>query len=69
MHIIANSKILEQVRSFNLTTTCLISSYNYINKLFKYQQFIGTTKRSLLTKVGTETIQKFDKTLIITLLH
>jgi hypothetical protein len=40
------------------------------NKLIKFQQLIGTTKKTLLKRVRTETILKFYKTLVIpTLLY
>jgi hypothetical protein len=43
---------------------------DFDNKLIKFQQLIGTTKKTLLKRVRTETILKFYKTLVIpTLLY
>jgi hypothetical protein len=67
-----NGKIIEQVNSFSYLGCNLshISPKDFDNKLIKFQQLIGTTKKTLLKIVRTETILKFYKTLVIpTLLY
>lgn len=65
--IIINNEIIEQVNCFNYLG-CMIS-YEQINdidrKLSKFQQLIGTIKRTLKKKVRTDTILKFYKTMAI----
>jgi hypothetical protein len=70
--IMINGKIIEQVNSFNYLGCNLshISPKDFDNKLIKFQQLIGTTKKTLLKRVRTETVLKFYKTLVIpTLLY
>ncbi|KAJ4438978.1 hypothetical protein ANN_14932 [Periplaneta americana] len=65
--IIINNEIIDQVNCFNYLG-CMIS-YDQINdidrKLSKFQQLIGTIKRTLKKKVRTDTILKFYKTMAI----
>jgi hypothetical protein len=70
--IMIHGKIIEQVNSFNYLGCNLshISPKDFDNKLIKFQQLVGTTKKTLLKRVRTETILKFYKTLVIpTLLY
>jgi CRISPR/Cas system CMR-associated protein Cmr3 (group 5 of RAMP superfamily) len=70
--IMINGKIIEQVNSFNYLGCNLshISPKDFDNKPIKFQQLTGTTKKTLLKRVRTETILKFYKTLVIpTLLY
>jgi hypothetical protein len=67
--IMTNRKIIEQVNSFSYLGCNLshISLKDFDNKLIKFQQLIGTTKKTVLKRVR---ILKFYKTLVIpTLLH
>jgi hypothetical protein len=68
--IMINGKIIEQVNSFNYLGCNLfhISPKDFDNKLIKFQQLIGTTKKTFLKRVRTETILKFYKTLVIPIL-
>jgi hypothetical protein len=70
--IMIDGKIIEQVNYFNYLGCNLshICPKDFDNKLIRFQQPIGTTKKTLLKRVRTETILKFYKTLVIpTLLY
>jgi hypothetical protein len=68
--IVINDQIIEQVNSFNYLGCNLsyTSSRDTDNKLAKFQQLIGTVKRTLFWNVRHETVIKFYKTLALSTL-